>query len=704
MLRRHRPIRRLAMAQVVLAVFVVAGTGSAFAANELYLVREGQPAGTIVIPQDTDPWTKQAAEWLQVYVEQSSGVRLQIVGEGQQADGVVVSVGHTRMAREAGIDVTGLKWDGCRLVVKGNTLFLLGRDSKPIGEGWTGGAPRGTCRAVVTFLEDFVGVRWFLPVPEGTLVPRRAAIAVPADLDKSVTPPFAFIHGRFPYGVNTPAAIANNFRTAVKILSYGGHSYYDWLPASKYFDEHPEYFALINGQRTARNNSLCSSNPQVRQILLDAIRRDFDAGWEWVALGQEDGYVPCECDECEKLDRYRQVMGPWQPRLGGERDGEDSEGRGAGPASFTSLAPQEEGWGEYIERFRTAPCERLAAMHLWIVDQCAQSHPDRKVHLLIYWPSLIPSANLDHKRENLVGEVAFYNDPHERDVMDLWKDNVYGLSVMVTWFDLTTGKATMGVMMTPQEVAKRMRVYHERGVIGLYGIHEANWGLQGPCYYVMGRISGNPALNDDRLLREYCDGVFRGAGPTMKRFFDLLYTRSISKLGYQWQVRTFGSAEDKHLLMYPMDFLRHLDAILTQAESEARAEPESVGKIMALTRRQLDLLRLTTRMLIAHRAHDANPSVANLDQLKRMVADYDEFRRDVLTHEDQYEQPWPGQSDYDWLCKYLVGDGDDGNYYKGWRTRKTEIDPSNLGAVAPGFSGSVIRAPWAAIRQAPAAP
>lgn len=657
---------------LVLLAFMILANNTALAANELYIVQDGQPAGVIVIPKEADEQTRTAARWLRDYVQQSSAALLPIVTEGEDTNGTIISVGYTELSRQAGIDVSSMEWDGGRLVARDGTLFLIGHDEQPVGADWAGGAARGTSRAVVTFLEDFVGVRWFLPVPEGVRVPRKTTLFVPGDLDRSVIPAFAFIHGRYPYGFNTPAAIANNYRTAVKVLSYGGHCYYDWVPADKYFNEHPEYFAMIDGKRVKEGNHLCTSNPEVRQILLDAIRKDFDVGWDWVALGQEDGYVPCECPECEKLDHFRQIMGP----------------------SITSLKPGETTWKDYLDRFKAAPCERLAAMHLWIIDQVAQSHPGKKVHLLVYWPSLIPSAQLDNKRDNIVGEVAFYNDPYELDVMDLWKDKVHALTIMNTWFDLTSGKGTMGVMMTPSEVAQRMRAYHERGVIGLYGIHEANWGLQGPCYYVMGRVAGNPDLNDDELVREYCNGVFGTAGPTMKRFFDLLYTRSITKLGYQWQVKTFGTSEDKHLLLYPMDFLKELESILAQAERQAKAQPESVRKMIALTRQQIDLLTLLTRLIESYRAYEKSPVTEHLNTYIEALNAFNAFRHKVLTSEETYGQPWPDESDHAWLCKFLVGDGDDTNYYKSWAQRKLELDIDNLGSIAPGFSGSVILSPF----------
>jgi len=661
-----------ALARVALgALAFTLGAEKTRGAGELRLVINAKPNATIVVPERADKWTLKAAEWVTEYVEKSSGASLAIVSENLPPAGNLISVGHTQLAARAGISAAGLKWDGCKLVAKGDTLFLLGRDQTPVGSVWTGGAAHGTCRAAVTFLEEFLGIRWFLPVPEGVLIPKRDNIAVPAGLDKTVTPAFAFIHGRHPYGYNTPAAIANNYRTAIRLLSYGGHAYYGWLPAKKYFDKHPEYFALINGKRTGKGNHLCSSNPEVRKILLAGIRKDFDKGYDWVALGQEDGYRPCECPECDKMDNYRKVMGP----------------------SVAALRKDlgERTWPDYLKRFKTAPCERLLSLHRWIVDECAKSHPDKKVHMLIYWPTLIPGTSFATKCDNLVGEVAFYNDPYELNIIDLWKDKVHGLSVMVTWFDLTTGKGTFGVMMTPGEVAKRMRVYHQKNVIGMYGIHEANWGLQGACYYVMGKMGGNPRLNWQDLLEEYCQGLYGKAGTAMRSFFDLLYTRSICKLGYQWQVNTFGSAADKHLLLYDRRFLRRLETLLEKAEALAKTDGKRAQKLVALTRLQIDYLKTVTRALNAYKAYNADKSAGNLRRLKQRVSDFQKFRRRVLTFDAEYTRAWPA---HDWFCKFLVGNGNDANYYISWAERKKQIDMKNLRKIAPGFSGCVMREPF----------
>ena len=48
--------------------------------------------------------------------------------------------------------------------------------------------------------------------------------------------------------INTIAALANNFRKAVKVKP-GGHTYYAAVNQQEYGETHPEYYALIDGVR-----------------------------------------------------------------------------------------------------------------------------------------------------------------------------------------------------------------------------------------------------------------------------------------------------------------------------------------------------------------------------------------------------------------------------------------------------------------------
>ena len=69
----------------------------------LPLDTDAQPEATIVIPQTARYWTKTAARWLQQYVEKATGARLPVVTEEVAPAGTLISIGHTQMAKEAGV-------------------------------------------------------------------------------------------------------------------------------------------------------------------------------------------------------------------------------------------------------------------------------------------------------------------------------------------------------------------------------------------------------------------------------------------------------------------------------------------------------------------------------------------------------------------------------------------------------------------------
>jgi len=270
----------------------------------LDLVRDGQAASTIVVPSEAPHWTKEAAGWIRDYVHKATGAELRIVTDDRKPEGRLISVGHTEPAARVGIDARGLKWDGCRLVVKGNTLYLVGRDVAPGRLNAFDSGAQGTCKAAVTFLEEFAGVRWFIPTPQGEHVPRRKNISVPDALHKTVVPVFAYCNGRFLYGSRGPAAFANNIRQGIKLEHFGGHSWPHWVPAGEHFEEHPEYFALTaagrrspgpTGDHGKPRGHVCTANREVATIMTRAIRKLFDGGVDWVQIGQSDGYARCRC-------------------------------------------------------------------------------------------------------------------------------------------------------------------------------------------------------------------------------------------------------------------------------------------------------------------------------------------------------------------------------------------------------------------------
>lgn len=82
------------------------------------------------------------------------------------------------------------------------------------------------------------------------------------------------------------------------------HSFYTMVPPEKYFAEHPEYYAQINGKRVGERAQLCLSNEDVFQIVLGQLRKrlDQDPDITIVSVSQNDCAGACTCEKCRKTD------------------------------------------------------------------------------------------------------------------------------------------------------------------------------------------------------------------------------------------------------------------------------------------------------------------------------------------------------------------------------------------------------------------
>jgi hypothetical protein len=86
--------------------------------------------------------------------------------------------------------------------------------------------------------------------------------------------------------------------------AYFVHTFNLLVPPEEYFEEHPEYFSEINGERTAFRSQLCLTNPDVLQITIDKVKQWLraDSNANVVSVSQNDWYSPCECAACKAID------------------------------------------------------------------------------------------------------------------------------------------------------------------------------------------------------------------------------------------------------------------------------------------------------------------------------------------------------------------------------------------------------------------
>ena len=549
----------------------------------LDLLRDGHAVSTIVVPQQATALEKQGAQTLARYFEMASGVEVPVVQESPGLKGTLISVGKTELARTAGIRDQGLKHDGYRITVKGGRLFLLGRDTD-ILDNYSGA--RGSLRAVFGLL-DRLGFRWLQPTPMGTYVPKSRTIAVPDDLEVTYEPPFMYVHGRF---VNQGDwSMANSFRCAAKLFSAGGHTWVYGVPAQLY-DTHPEYFAMRSGKRIkpaqADNPQYCPTNPDLTKLVAAWTSKKFDEGYDIVALGHSDGFQPCECDQCAKL----------------------------------------------------SPADQVHNAQRQIIELVGRKHPDRKVHLLIYAPAILPPTQFKTYPPNTMVEVCLTETlqtpfgSHDK-ALDYWHAAVPGGTTVYAYNMGLYYDNGLAPRFIPSLAAAKLRNWHGHGVQGIYwcGGNE-NWGAEGPTYYTIGRLATDLSLDPAKVYEEYLTLTFHKAAPAMKQYYDLLYEQLETHRHWMddWVMAGVGAGPDETFAsLYSAATLLKLRAFLDVAKQQAAGDGRALGWVR-LAEISYNHYALIARTFHFHRAYLLNPTAENLRQVRDAVLAYQAWAEDTI--------------------------------------------------------------------------
>jgi len=299
------------MMKVVAVLILAVVSLSGFGAFEI-AVRDKPAPVCIVVPEPASASQSYAAEELASYVAKLTEVRLEIVS----ATAEKLKDNRLRTVRLVTADpMAGLGESGFRLRMQGR-----GTSSALVIEG---SAERGCLYGVYELLERFGGVRWY--ASDFAKVPRLETLAVPEDLDVTEKPAFAM---REPFWLDVSRDPAFAARCKVNTFSrratpvdakYGGdayrfgrklgscHTLRTLLPWETYFKDHPEYFALVDGERRGGyNEQVCLTHPDVFRIvlsnLLEHIRRDPDARFYGVSQNDSAGDNGCQCAKCLAVD------------------------------------------------------------------------------------------------------------------------------------------------------------------------------------------------------------------------------------------------------------------------------------------------------------------------------------------------------------------------------------------------------------------
>ncbi|MBQ4244054.1 MAG: hypothetical protein II702_03975, partial [Clostridia bacterium] len=144
----------------------------------MYIAENGETDFTIVLPDGESPCLTTAANEFVSYVYKICGARIAVKSESDtQNFESTVLLGDTACSESLKPADDGLAEDGFLIFSDGSHLIIRG------------GSERGTLYGVYTFLEEYLGVRWFTPKLEE--VPESKDIIIDSHIDRTVEPSFA---------------------------------------------------------------------------------------------------------------------------------------------------------------------------------------------------------------------------------------------------------------------------------------------------------------------------------------------------------------------------------------------------------------------------------------------------------------------------------------------------------------------------------
>ena len=277
--------------------------------SPMAIVENGKSDFVIVTSDNPDATIITASKEMQSYIEKISGAKLSIITESNyKSKQKAIIIGETEIENDVvNIDRKNIKKDGFLIYSNGDKLFISGAES------------RGTLYGVYTFLEEYLGVRWFTPTLE--VVPENIDIIIDAKINRLVEPSFII---RRNDSIDTNDAYRARTKMNVSFweeaTDYGGALTYvlwdvtlDKLVPDDLIKEHPDYFATT-AEGTKTRDHVCLSNPEVLEVAVKNARKailENETNAKYIHIGQKDNTNYCRCENCEALyEKYGSVSAP----------------------------------------------------------------------------------------------------------------------------------------------------------------------------------------------------------------------------------------------------------------------------------------------------------------------------------------------------------------------------------------------------------
>ncbi len=470
----------------------------------LLLKKSGEPSLSILLSNNADTLELEAGNVLCRVLSNAAGCEYAIVFEGNmdiRGDKPFISIGNTELYREyIGAQKLDLQEDGYSISSDGVNLFL------------NGGSTRGPISAVIALLEEDLGSR-FYTVDEGLIVPelsdkieiilrdyfprfkvRTMFQSESFSMDYQLFNRVGALREKFDY---VPECFGGSTTLPEK---YFVHTLQNFLSNEEYFENHPEYFALIDGERRKQGHGdilggigggqLCFTHPDVRKIVAKNVLKELGKYHSFGIFDVSENDVVknsfCQCETCRKMK---------------EKEGSDS--------------------GALIDFIN------------YIADEVAKVYPGVKISTLAYVESSRPPKNIRPNKNVLIrlaNKSGLYPYPilYAQDAGEFYSNLLAWVDAgaqLIIWEYAANYLSWLLPRPNFKVIDNDINLFAEKGIYGLFlqSSHRGPGENQGKMRaWVYSKKMWNPALKIEDLIRDFNYGYFGKAASFMQEYSDLL--------------------------------------------------------------------------------------------------------------------------------------------------------------------------------------
>lgn len=531
-----------------------------FLSTPLLLAQSRSTPYTICLSRDASPSERHAGQELQTHLEQMCGARLPIASEDDRPQGPLILLGRQSNLDKLGFEIPFEKLgrEGFALKTKGEHIAIAG------------GRERGTMYGAYDFLER-LGCRWY--ANDLTVVPKRAALQIPA-LDVIEGPGFEYRDILIKEACTKDFAVRNriNGHFAELDATTGGkvlfepfvHSFYTLVPPAKYFGSHPEYYALVNGERRQERAQLCLTNPEVARIAIESaiewIKAKPEA--EIISVSTNDADGACECDNCRRST--------------------EDEGAHSG----------------LLLRFVNTVAEGVGRKHPdKLIETIAYRHteaPPRKVR---------PIGNV-RVRLALSGPCQAHPYelcPHDKYAVDFLKAWGRVTDKLYIWHYMTQFHQALEPYPNLDELTADLSMYQRNNVVGLFlqGSYSKGGGshLADLRSYLLAKLLWNPNQPAQPIISEFLRAYYGPGARYLQEYLDLIH--------HEVRFPPLGLGKTIYMYAGPKwepDFVPRARAIVAKAEAANAGQGEAMHRRIRKVKLSTDSVEMFEAMrLVLHK-------------------------------------------------------------------------------------------------------